>query len=76
MTSNRLRQVVTTQPFRPFRIVMGNGQEYLVRHPEFVAISPRDDIAILFHDDGAYSLLDLLLMTEIKVEMAELTPMN
>lgn len=55
---------------------MGNGQEYLVRHPEFVAVSPRDDIAILFHDDGAYSLLDLLLMTEIKVEMAELTPMN
>ena len=47
---------------------MSNGQTYDVKHPEFVAVSPRDDIALLFHDDGDYSVLDLLLMTEIKVE--------
>lgn len=68
MTSNRLRKMITSQPFRPFHICMSNGQVYEVKHPEFLAVSPRDDIAILIHEDGDYSVLDLLLMSEIKVE--------
>ena len=76
MTSERLRKLVTAQPFRPFRVCMSNGPSYDVKHPEFVAVSPRDDIAILFHDEGDYSVLDLLLMTELKVAANESAPAN
>ena len=76
MTSQRLRKLVTAQPFRPFCVCMSNGQVYDVKHPEFVAVSPRDDIALLFHDDGEYSILDLLLMTEIKVGASESAQAN
>ena len=55
---------------------MSNGQVYDVKHSEFVAVSPRDDIALLFHDDGEYSILDLLLMTEIKVGASESAQAN
>ena len=67
MTSDRLRRVVKARPFHPFQICMSNGQEHVVKHPEMVAVSPRDDTALYFHDDGAVSVLDLFLMSEIKV---------
>ena len=60
MTSARLRQVVNARPFRSFRICMSNGQEHVVRHPELVAVIPRDDTAYFYHDDGAVSVLEAI----------------
>ena len=71
MTSDRLRRVVNARPFRVFRIFMSNGQEHIVKHPEMVAVSLRDDTALFYHDDGALSVLDLFLMVEIKVDAAQ-----
>ena len=76
MTSARLRQVVNARPFRSFRICMSNGQEHVVRHPELVAVIPRDDTAYFYHDDGAVSVLDLFLMAEIKVDAPRATQAN
>ena len=67
MTSERLRQFVRARPFRPFRVVMTNGQVYDVNHPEFLAVSPRDDTAVVYQDNGDLSVLDVLLMTEVQV---------
>jgi hypothetical protein len=35
-----LLALLRARPFRPFRIVMTEGQGYLVRHPENVIVTP------------------------------------
>ena len=39
MRLSELRAVLARQPFEPFRLRMSNGDEYVVRHPEFVALT-------------------------------------
>ena len=55
------------QPFRPFTIHMVDGRAFEVAHPDFVAQSHSGRTVIVFHPDESYSILDLLLMSEIQV---------
>jgi len=45
MTIQTFRELLTQQPFRPFRLVMSSGQSYEVRHPE-MAMLTRTDILV------------------------------
>jgi len=67
MTVEQLRNVHRAQPFRPFTIHMGDGRAFLVRHPEFVSHSPSGRTVIVHQDDESFSVLDLLLVTELEV---------
>jgi hypothetical protein len=62
-----LRNLLRSQPFRPFRMVMNSGQNYDIHHPEFVTVGrswvtihesdhPESGIADRFH------LVSLMLM--------------
>ena len=39
MRWNELQIAMRKQPFEPFRIQLSNGDSYVVRHPEFAALS-------------------------------------
>lgn len=39
MRVSELKDVLGKQPFEPFRIQLTNGDAYVVRHPEFAALS-------------------------------------
>ena len=67
MTSEQFRATLRLQPFRPFKIRMADGRAFDVIHPDFVAQSPSGRTVIVFQPDESYSLLDLLLMTELEV---------
>ena len=67
MTTEQFRNTLHLQPFRPFSIRMADGRVFQVAHPDFVALSPGGRIAIVFQPDDSYSVLDLLLMTELQV---------
>jgi hypothetical protein len=45
MTLRTFRELLSQQPFRPFRVVMSSGQSYEVRHPE-MAMLTRTDILV------------------------------
>ncbi len=45
MMVQTFRQLLTQQPFKPFRLVMSSGQAYEVRHPE-MAMLTRTDILV------------------------------
>ena len=45
MTVQTFRELLSQQPFRPFRLVMSSGQSYEVRHPE-MAMLTRSDMLI------------------------------
>lgn len=67
MTTEQFKTTLHLQPFRPFTIRMADGRAFVVAHPDFVAQSPSGRTVIVFQPDESYSVLDLLLMTELQV---------
>ena len=67
MTTEQFRSTLHLQPFKPFTIRMADGRAFEVPHPDFVAQSPSGRTVVVFQPDDSYSLLDLLLMTELEV---------
>ena len=68
MTSEQFQSTLRLQPFRPFTIRMADGRTFDVVHPDFVAQSPSGRSVVVFQPDDSYSVLDLLLMTELQVQ--------
>jgi len=70
MTIEQLRNVHRAQPFRPFTIHLADGRDVLVPHPDFLSHSPAGRTIIVYHTDDSFSVLDLLLVTELEVHGA------
>jgi hypothetical protein len=68
MTIEQLRNTYNAQPFRPFTIHLADGRALHVPHRDFLSHSPGGRTVIVYHDDDSFSVLDLLLITELKVE--------
>ena len=67
MTVEQLTNVHHAQPFRPFTIRMGDGRAFFVKHPDFISRSPSGRTLIVHGDDDSFSILDMLLVTELEV---------
>jgi len=50
---------------------MADGRSFHVPHPDFLSMSPTGRTVIIYQEGEEFSILDLLLMTEI--EMAQPT---
>jgi hypothetical protein len=70
MTTEQFKATLHLQPFRPFTIRMVDGRSFGVAHPDFVAQSQSGRTVIVFQADESYSVLDLLLMSELEVSSA------
>jgi hypothetical protein len=71
MTIDQFQTVLQQLPFRPFTIRMVDGRAFEVRHRDFVARSESGRTVIVFHSGSEnYSVLDLLLMSELEVHAA------
>jgi hypothetical protein len=67
MTTEQFRATLHQHPFRPFTIRMADGRAFDVAHRDFIALSQSGRTAVVFQEDEAYSVLDLLLMSELEV---------
>jgi hypothetical protein len=38
-TASALRQIVTRQPFQPFRVIMSNGERYDIKHHDTAMVT-------------------------------------
>lgn len=74
MTVEQLRNVHHALPFRPFTIHMGDGRAFFVRHPDFISHSPSGRTLVVHQDDESFSVLDLLLVTELEVHAPDRRP--
>ncbi|HEX4145105.1 MAG TPA: hypothetical protein VHY91_16480 [Pirellulales bacterium] len=66
MTTEQFRAALHQQPFRPFTIRMADGRAFEVAQRDFVALSLSGPTVIVFQPDGCYSVLDLLLTSELQ----------
>ena len=68
MTTEQVRKLYDGQPFRPFRFHLADGREIPVPHRDFMYITPPGRTVIVSDDDGAINIIDLLLVTDIRIE--------
>ena len=50
MTVEQLKNVLHSQPFKPFTIHMGDGRAFLVKHPDYLSRSPSGRTLIVYGD--------------------------
>ncbi len=67
MTSDQLRRVHNTRPFRRFVLRLADGTKIGVRHPECLSYSPSGRTAVVFGDKDDFEIIDLLLVAAIEV---------
>jgi hypothetical protein len=66
MTIEQLKNLHKAEPFRPFTIYLADGRSLQVNHPELLTHSPGGRTLIVFHGGESFSILDLLLVTELR----------
>ncbi len=67
MTVEQLKNVQGARPFQPFTIHMGDRRSFRVDHPEFLSRSPSGRTVVVHQADDSFSVLDMLLVTELEV---------
>ena len=68
MTAEQLRAIREANPFRPFTIHLADGGALPVPHRDFVSQSPGGRTIIVYRSDESFSIVDLLLVTELEVQ--------
>jgi hypothetical protein len=68
MTAEQLRTLRDAHPFVPFTIRMADGRTFRVHHRDYLSMSPTGRTMIVYRDDDSFSILDLLLTTELTVD--------
>ena len=70
MTVQTFRQLLTQQPFQPFRLVMSSGRTYEVRHPEMAWLTRTDIlVGVGESEDGVpadFHICSLLHVTSVE----------
>jgi hypothetical protein len=70
MTIEQLRGAREANPFRPFTIVLADGRSLRVPHRDYLSTSPGGRTVIVYQAGEAFSIIDLLLVTELAIEDA------
>ena len=68
MTIDQLRRTLRAQPFRPFKLHMGDGRSLRVTHPDFLWIPPEGNRTVIV-STGAddFEIVDMRLVVSIEV---------
>ena len=61
VTAADIRRLIRNQPFAPFILQMSNGQVYIIKHPEVVAVPAEDDAGsiIVYPAVGEWDIVNL-----------------
>lgn len=63
----RIRHLLHATPFSPFVILMADGREYRIDHPDFVLASSNDVSQVIIEEpNGNIHYLSVLLMTSLE----------
>jgi len=54
----------------PFSLLMADGKEYSVPHPDYISLPPKATYVIVYGDEGDFTVLPLLTMTGLRAAMA------
>jgi formylmethanofuran dehydrogenase subunit D len=64
--TNEVRKHKHTAPFVPFVIKTSDGKQYRVKHPDYVAISPKGGRVVVFADEEATTTISALHIVAVE----------
>lgn len=68
MTIEQIRRLYQSEPFQPFEFCLADGRRYFVPTRELLLAPPNGrTVAVYQAADEAIHILDLLLVTEVRV---------
>lgn len=50
----------------PFSLLMADGREYRIPHPDYISLPPKAAHVIVYDDEGHFTVLPLLTMTGLQ----------
>ena len=65
MNAEAVRAMLRRQPFAPFAIVMSSGERHIVKHPEYLAMTP-NRLVVVDPDTEAFAVLAMLHVAELQ----------
>ena len=68
MTIEKIRELYSHQPFKPFVIHLADGRQVPVLHREFIMSVPSGRTLIVVQPDDTMNIIDLLLVTDVEVK--------
>ena len=68
MTIEQMRATREANPFRPFTLRLADGRSFRVQHRDYLSMSPAGRTVIVYQADESFSILDLLLVTELTID--------
>jgi hypothetical protein len=68
MKTEKIREALHAQPFRPFWMHFADGGRLRVEHEDFVAVAPSGRELIVFQRDDSHQVVDVMLVTRLKVK--------
>ena len=72
MAPAELKQLLHTNPFRPFTVYLPSDKAFRIEHEDFAALAPNGRTLIVFHThDDAHEILDVPLIARIEVHAPE-----
>jgi hypothetical protein len=63
-----VRKHMNAEPFKPFFVKTSDGRQYRVKHPDYVAISPKGGRIVVFADEEATTTLSALHIVAVEPE--------
>jgi hypothetical protein len=65
--TDEVRKLMNAEPFRPFFVKTSDGKQYRVRHPDFVAISPKGGRVTVYADEETSTTLSALHIVAVEL---------
>ena len=67
--TDEVRKLMNAEPFVPFLIKTSDGKQYRVKHPDYVAISPKGGRITVFADEEVSTTLSALHMVAVAPQL-------
>jgi hypothetical protein len=67
MTIEKVKELYSAQPFRPFVIHLADGREIPVYHRDFIMAAPSGRTLYVSQPDDSFNIIDLLLVTDLEI---------
>ena len=64
--TGEVRKLMNAEPFAPFLVKTSDGKQYRVKHPDYVAISPKGGRVTLYDDEETTTTLSALHIVAVE----------
>lgn len=67
MRIEEMRNLLRTQPFRPFTMHLPEGRTVAVVHHDFALLSPDGRTLVAYDANGAMNIIDVMLVSSVEI---------